>query len=112
MSRTRHRIALMATLLVLLGFGASATAAQAAYIWSRSGGAYIRSQPSTYAGSYGYFGNGTGLYLHCYVDAQWAYGNHWTNRWFRVNVPSYRYGSPAAYIHASLVANQYGVRRC
>jgi hypothetical protein len=56
---------------------------------------------------YAYFGNGTPLTLYCYTDAQWAYGNYWTNRWFRVNVPSYRYGSPEAYIHASLVAAQY-----
>lgn len=110
MSGTRSRLAVIASVLAL--FGASAGAAQAAYISSHAGGAYIRAQPSTYAMSYGYFGNGTGLWLYCYTDAQWAYGNYWTNRWFRVNVPSYRYGSPAAYIHASLVAAQYAVPRC
>jgi hypothetical protein len=98
--------------ILLVFAGSTAAAAQAAYIWSNSGGAYIRAKPNTNSMSYGYFRNGTGLYLYCYTDAQWAYGNHWSNRWFRVNVPSYRYGSPEAYIHASLVAAQYSVRRC
>src|SRR4051794_33241916 len=112
MSRSRRRIAAFASALVLLVFGGAAASADAAYIWSHSGGAYIRAQPSSYSTAYGYFGNGTGLWLYCYTDAQWAYGNYWTNRWFRVNVPSYRYGSPAAYINASLVAAQYGVPHC
>jgi hypothetical protein len=102
----------LAALALLVGGGASAATAEAAYIWSNSGGAYIRAQPNPRSMMYGYFGNGTQLSLYCYVDAEWAYGNYWTNRWFRVNVPSYRYGSPEAYISASLVAAQYPTPHC
>jgi hypothetical protein len=112
MSSIQRVLTLAVVVAALAVPSATAATAEAAYIWSNSGGAYIRAQPSTYSMSYGYFRNGTSVRLYCYVNAQWAYGNHWTNRWFRTNVPSYRYGSPTAYIHASLVGAQYWTPRC
>lgn len=107
-----RRVAILGSVLALLLFGVSTATAEAAYVLSNSGGAWIRARPTTNTYAYAYVNNYTGLYLYCYTDAQWTHGNYWTNRWFMVNVPTYRYGSPEAYIHASLVANQYPVPHC
>lgn len=111
----RATAAALATGAVALMTTTSAVPAHAAgtgAIASNSGGAYIRAQPNPNSTMYGYFGNGTQLTIYCYTDGVWAQGNYWTNRWFQTNVPSYRYGSPEAYIHASLVSPQPRVGHC
>ncbi|SCL27819.1 SH3 domain-containing protein [Micromonospora inyonensis] len=108
---TRHlvRIALAtgtAGALLLTGTPASAAGP---YISSNSGGANIRSCPNTGCTSNGYYGNGTGVTMVCYTDAQWVYppsSNYASNRWLKVNSPT------TGYIHSSLVANQVSTPRC
>lgn len=108
------RVTLVGAATSLVAIASTGTAQASGYgsISSNSGGAYIRAQPYANAMTYGYFGNGTSLYIYCYRDAGWALGNYWTNRWFQTNVPSYRYGSPEAYISASVVWPQPAVPRC
>lgn len=51
----------------------------------------------------------------CWYDGDWAYGNYWTNRWFRVLVwETYDgYSTPRwLFVHASFVSQQPVVRQC
>ena len=51
----------------------------------------------------------------CWYDGDWATGNYYTNRWFKVLVyESYDgYGTPRwLFVHASYVYNQPNVREC
>ena len=102
------------TLTLLVLSSTPASAGGWAYTFSNSGGSYIRARPTTNSMYYVYVGNYTQVYLYCWVDGQWAYGNYWTNRWFQSSVPGYRYGSPEAYIHASLIPQsaQPSLPRC
>lgn len=106
--RARSRWALATAALAVaattqVALAPSASAGGYAHVQSNSGGAYIRAKPTTDSMFYAYVGNGTQVYLYCWVDDQWATGNYRTNRWFQSNVPTYQYGSPEAYIHASLI---------
>lgn len=105
-----RRLILAAAFSVVLVLGTSA-AAEAAYVWSNTGGAYVRAQPWQSSAAYAYVGNYTVLAMYCWTDSGWAMGNWWTNRWYQVAVPGWRYGG-VGYIHASLVANPPALRRC
>lgn len=117
-SRSKRAMAAVAVAATSVAISvATVPSAQAAsntgWVSSNSGGAYIRAQPDAASMFYAYVGNGTPLSISCYRDGSWALGNYWTNRWFMTNVPTYQYGSPEAYIHASLVRNpQPVVPRC
>ncbi|MEV0566686.1 hypothetical protein ACQEVZ_27650 [Dactylosporangium sp. CA-152071] len=110
---TRRRLARLAAVTGAAGvavalMGAPAFAA-GPYISSNSGGANIRSCPNTGCGTYGFWGNGTGVTMVCYTDAQWVYppnSNYASNRWFYVNSPT------GGYIHSSLVASQVSTPHC
>jgi hypothetical protein len=40
--------------------------------------------------------------VYCYLDASWANGNYWTNRWFYVTAEYGQLGA-VGYLHASLI---------
>jgi hypothetical protein len=97
---------------------ASASAMRAtasSYTWSPTGWSNIRNYcPNTGCGILVSVANGTPVLMHCWVDAQWANGAYWTNRWFYAGVLT-SYGEDATkvgWIHASLVRNQGWVPHC
>jgi hypothetical protein len=73
------------------------------YVSSNSGGAIVRAQPNVNSAYDEWAPNGYRLTMYCWVDGGWADGNYWTNRWFQVSVPYWKYGG-TGYINASLVA--------
>lgn len=81
------------------------------YVSSNSGGATVRAQPNVNSAAYAWAPNGYRLTMYCWVDGGWADGNYWTNRWFQVSVPYWRYGG-VGYINASLVAQQPTLPHC
>ena len=109
----RHATKLMATLLaaasLLFAGAASASAVGYGTVSSHTGYAYVRAVPGGAWLATAW--NGYTLTMYCWVDSVWAYGNYWTNRWFQVAVPGWRYGG-VGYIHASLVANQPALPHC
>jgi hypothetical protein len=70
---------------------------------NNTGGAIVRAQPNVNSADYVWAPNDYRLTMYCWVDGGWADGNYWTNRWFQVSVPYWRYGG-VGYINASLVA--------
>ncbi|MFF3855133.1 hypothetical protein ACGFI4_23675 [Micromonospora carbonacea] len=109
----RRRLARVAAIVGAAGALVAVTSMPAAaagpYISSNSGGANIRSCANTGCSSNGYYGNGTGVTMVCWVDSQWVYppnSNYASNRWFRVNSPT------SGYIHSSLIANQVSTPAC
>ncbi|MEU5693067.1 hypothetical protein [Actinosynnema sp. NPDC020468] len=94
---------------LLLAAVAPANAA-GSYIGSNSGGANVRTCPSTTCGSLGYLGNNTGVTMQCWIDNQWVYppsSDYASNRWFRSATPV-----GTGYLHSSLVENQTSVPHC
>lgn len=112
--RSRRRIVARLGLVATACVGAvalSGTPALAAgpYIGSNSGGANVRTCPNTGCGSVAYLGNGTGVTMVCWTDAQWVYppqSDYGSPRWFRINSPA------NGYVHSSLVENQVSTPRC
>ncbi|WP_042375680.1 hypothetical protein, partial [Streptacidiphilus neutrinimicus] len=91
---------------------APASAWTGSYISSGSGQAYVRAQPSTGSAILGIAPNGRMVDMMCWTDAQWAYGNYWTNRWYYATVQSLGYNNWIGYVHASLVAHPTTVPHC
>ncbi|MEA2492879.1 MAG: hypothetical protein QOJ29_790, partial [Thermoleophilaceae bacterium] len=84
---------------------ATAWPSHASYTWANYNGGWtnMRSCPSTACGVVVSLYGWQPVYMLCYTDSQWAFGNYWTNRWFYVYAPwANRYG----YINASLVYEQ------
>ncbi|WKU04959.1 hypothetical protein [Micromonospora sp. HUAS LYJ1] len=104
------RVAAIVSVAAAVGaLAASPAHAAGPSISSNSGGANIRSCANTGCSSNGYYGNGTGVTMVCWIDSQWVYppsSNYASNRWFRVNSPT------SGYIHSSLVANQVSTPAC
>jgi hypothetical protein len=81
------------------------------WVSSQSGGANLRGYP--WHAPFRWLPNCTSLYMYCWRNAHWAYGNYWTNRWFYVTAyVGGRYYNPTGWVHASLVANQQSVGWC
>ena len=53
-------------------------------------------------------GNGSTVYMLCWIDSDWAFGNAWSNRWFRIQDAANRQG----FIHSTLVHNQAPSPNC
>jgi hypothetical protein len=53
-------------------------------------------------------GNGSTVFMLCWTDADWAFGNSWSNRWFYIQDLPGRQG----FIHATLVMNQASSPHC
>lgn len=117
-------------LAVVVALSCLAFGARSAHAATQSGyptatvefGASTRTLPYVSAGTYwgyalhnpGTYGNQTASVM-CWYDGDWAYGNYWTNRWFRVLVwETYDgYRTPRwLFVHASYVFNQPHVREC
>jgi hypothetical protein len=113
--KLRNRLAAVAaaTSIAAAAVAAAPSASAIGYgtVSSNTGGAYVRAQPDPNSAYYAYAYNGYRLTMYCWVDAAWAYGNYWTNRWFQVQVPGWQYGG-VGYITASLVANQPPLPHC
>lgn len=89
--------------------------AQSVYsvIGSNSGGAHLRSAPSTAGYSIAYFGNGQRLWMICWVDGQTVSppsADYTSSRWFLVD--SVDPNGFRGYIHSSLVDNQRSAPHC
>lgn len=97
--RTIKTIALVGVLMV----GGGTASASASYISSNSGYANVRTCGSTNCGTIRTLGNGTGVNMIAWCDSQWAYGNYWSPRWFKINWPV------SGWVHSSLVAAQQSV---
>ncbi len=82
------------------------------YISSNSGGAILRTCPSTGCTARAWLPNGRNVDMICWTDAQWANGNYWSNRWFKVTAEGGSYYNYTGYVHSSLVASQTSVPRC
>jgi len=121
--RSYRKAALLAALSVA-ALVASATATRASaqggytfwpahssYTNSPSGWTNIRSCGNTSSRCYiiRSVPNDTSIYMRCWINDGWAYGWHWTNRWFYVTLPGHAWGG---YVHASLVRNQARVPHC
>jgi hypothetical protein len=108
-------VSAVAAALALLSPSAARSATGPSYTWSPTGWSNIRNYcPSTRCGLLVSVPNGTHVLMECWVDAQWAYGAYWTNRWFLVGVLG-RYGvisTEVGWINASLVRNQAPVPHC
>lgn len=120
-ARRGHRIALIAVASVLVAGASSAVAVSPAaaafsydsWISSSSGGANLRSCPSTLCQSLGYMLNGSRVHMNCWVDGQWVAppnSNYGSARWFSVDTAGL--GGSRGYVHSSLVANWTSVPRC
>jgi uncharacterized protein YraI len=99
-----------AAVAAALATGAAPASAAGSYIGSNSGGANVRTCPSTGCGSLGYLGNGAGVSMQCWADYQWVYppsSDYSSNRWFRVSS-----SVGTGFVHSSLVENQSSVGRC
>lgn len=94
--------ALMSTTATAMAFGSTAVAS-AAHISSNSGAANVRTCGSINCAIVGRLGNGTTVNMIAWCDSEWAYGNYWSPRWFKVNSPV------SGWVHSSLVANQQAV---
>ncbi|MEU4806215.1 hypothetical protein [Actinosynnema sp. NPDC023587] len=117
--RTTVRAAALALMTVAFGgvLAAGATPASAegpgvlaSYIGSNSGGAHLRTCPTTSCGSIAYMGNGTGVTMQCWLDSQHVSppaSDYGSARWFRLSTP---WGT--GYTHSSLVEGQTSVGHC
>jgi hypothetical protein len=52
--------------------------------------------------------NNSTVYMLCWLDDDWAFGNAWSNRWFLIQDTVGRVG----YIHSTLVHNQASSLNC
>jgi hypothetical protein len=112
MARRTATALLLAAAATGVGAMAGTSPADAAsnYIGSNSHGANVRSCPNTGCTSYGYLGNGTGVTMLCWTDAQWVHppnSDYASPRWFLSSTPV-----GTGYIHSSLVENQTSVGYC
>lgn len=113
--KAKSLLAGAAVAAAVVGAAADASAStawpsHASYTWTNhnDGWANVRACPNTGC-SFRFALYDAPVYMLCYTDAQWAYGNYWTNRWFYVYAPGPgRYG----YISASLVYDQARSPRC
>lgn len=110
MRRTAAKL-LAVTVLGTAGLAIGPTPSMAAtpYIWAnQSTGANMRAcASSTACAIIGWLPNESAVEMLCWWDGDWANGNYWTNRWFKI-----RFSDGNALVHASLVTNQAAVRRC
>lgn len=106
---------LAAAIAIVGGTLATAPSAQAqrgTHVHSIQGATNVRHQATTNSGLIVRLSNGTSVRMLCWADGQWAQGNHWTNRWFRVQIQGGPYNRVTGFVHASLVRNQTWTPRC
>jgi hypothetical protein len=101
------------SLLVSLAFVFSALgkvhATPSPYVWNNySNSVIIKLSPESTRGTF--VKNGTAVYMWCYRDANWYYGNYWTNRWYYVR--SYIPYVFDGWVHASYMKLPMKVGRC
>ncbi len=121
-STLRTMVVSIGLLLGTLGVGiASSTPAGAmttgspshvSYLWANHGDIPFKSCPSNTCATVGtVYGQGNyPVYMLCWTDNQWAYGNYWTNRWFYVYLPLW--GGHYGFVTASYVYNQAASPHC
>jgi len=80
-------------------------------VYGGGGGGMVRAVPSVSGAYLAFAPDGYRLTMYCWVDGGWGDGNYWTNRWFQVAVPGWRFGG-VGYINASLVTNQPSLPHC
>ncbi len=103
--------------ILIASAGLTPATASAAHVSSSTGGANIRTGPTTSARSVDYFKNGRSLSIVCYEDNGWAQfsqggRSYWSNRWFRIHYRMGRYRWIDEFIFAPLVAKQPRVSYC
>lgn len=105
--------ALMLSLALFAGAGSAPAAAATAwpshssYVWTSGGWSNVRGCASTACSVKFSLANGSSVWMLCWTDGQWAYGNYGSNRWFYIWS-----ANRTGYIHSSLVYNQASAPRC
>lgn len=100
-------LAVVAAILAVAVPAAQAWPSHSSYVSTSTGWSTVRSCPSTGCTPITYLYNGSSVWMLCWRDSQWAYGNYWSPRWFFV-----WFGGTEGWVHSSLVYNQAVAPNC